>query len=203
MPFLRFERDRRGNLSTYLVHTFRKGGKPHSLVLYWFRSPPNVRVGRLAIDDDTIRTIEELYPNLAFDWPTLLSQRPPPLEMKKWTSRRRHDKTPKRVSVGGGQRSGEVIQAEDVLGAEGDSLESRVGVTDSFQEGMESDHSSGERAESTEMSSPNVAQESQAAVDEKDQLKVEDSGLSQRESESEKPIDQIDDLPVRGPDSER
>ena len=203
MPFLRYERDRRGNLSTYLVHTFRKGGKPHSLVLYWFRSPPNVRVGRLAIDDDTIRTIEELYPNLAFDWPTLLSQRPPPLEMKKWTSRRRHDKTPKRVSVGGGQRSGEVIQAEDVLGAEGDSLESRVGVTDSFQEGMESDHSSGERAESTEMSSPNVAQESQAAVDEKDQLKVEDSGLSQRESESEKPIDQIDDLPVRGPDSER
>ena len=180
MPFLRYERDRRGNLSTYLVHTFRKGGKPHSLVLYWFRSPPNVRVGRLAIDDDTIRTIEELYPNLAFDWPTLLSQRPPPLEMKKWTSRRRHDKTPKRVSVGGGQRSGEVIQAEDVLGAEGDSLESRVGVTDSFQEGMESDHSSGERAESTEMSSPNVAQESQAAVDEKEQLKVEDSGLSQR-----------------------
>ena len=65
------------------------------------------------------------------------------------------------------------------------------------------DSSSGERAESTEMSSPNVAQESQAAVDEKEQLKVEDSGLSQRESESEKPIDQIDDLPVRGPDSER
>ena len=83
MPFLRYDRDRRGNLSTYLVHTFRKGGKPHPLVLYWFRSPPNVRVGRLAIDDDTIRTIEELYPDLAFDWPTLLSQRPPPLEMKK------------------------------------------------------------------------------------------------------------------------
>lgn len=202
MPFLRYERDRRGNLSTYLVHTFRKGGKPHSLVLYWFRSPPNVRVGRLAIDDDTIRTIEELHPDLAFDWPTLLSQRPPPLEMKKWTSKRRQDKTPKKGSAGGGRRSGGVSRVEDGLGSEGDSLESRVGVMDSFQEGMESDRSPEERAESAEMSSPDVAQASQAAVDEKVQVKVDDSGLSQGESELEKPIDQVDDPPMRGTDSD-
>tara|TARA_B100000929_G_scaffold194499_1_gene154220 strand:- start:5889 stop:6260 length:372 start_codon:yes stop_codon:yes gene_type:complete len=123
--------------------------------------------------------------------------------MKKWTSRRRQDKTPKRGSAGGGRRSGEVSQAEDVLGSEGDSLESRVGVMDSFQEGMESDHSPEERAESTEMSSPGVAQESQAAVDEKVQVKADDSGLSQGESELEKPIDQVDDLPMRGTDSDR
>ena len=202
MPFLRYERDRRGNLSTYLVHTFRKEGKPHSLVLYWFRSPPNVRVGRLAIDDDTIGAIEELYPDLAFDWPKLLSQRPPPLEMKKGTSRRRQDKTPKKGSAGGGRRSGGVSQVEDVLGSEGDSVESRVGVMDSFQEGMQSDHSPDERAESREMSSPDVAQESQATVDEQVQVKADDGGLSQGESELEKPIDQVDDPSMRGTDSD-
>ena len=202
MPFLRYDRDRRGNLSTYLVHTFRKGGKPHSLVLYWFRSPPNVRVGRLAIDDDTIRTIEELYPDLAFDWPTLLSQRPPPLEMKKGTNRRRQNKAPKKGSAGGGRRSGGVSQVEDVLGSEGDSVESRVGVMDSFQEGMQSDHSPDERAESREMSSPGVAQESQATVDEQVQVKADDGGLSQGESELEKPIDQVNDPSMRGTDSD-
>ena len=195
MPFLRYDRDRRGNLSTYLVHTFRKGGKPHSLVLYWFRSPPNVRVGRLAIDDDTIRTIEELYPDLAFDWPKLLSQRPPPLEMKKLTSRRRQDKAPKRDSVGGGRQSGGVCQKEN-------SLESRVGGMDSHQEGRESDNSPEGRAESTELSSPDVVLESQAAVDEKVQVEANDSGLSQRESELEKPIDQVDGPPTTGTDSD-
>ncbi len=202
MPFLRYDRDRRGNLSTYLVHTFRKGGKPHSLVLYWFRSPPNVRVGRLPIDDDTIRTIEELYPDLAFDWPTLLSQRPPPLEIKKGTNRRRQNKAPKKGSAGGGRRSGGVSQVEDGLGPEGDSVESRVGVMDSFQEGMQSDHSPDERAESREMSSPDVAQESQATVDEQVQVKADDGGLSQGESELEKPIDQVDDPSMRGTDSD-
>ena len=202
MPFLRYDRDRRGNLSTYLVHTFRKGGKPHSLVLYWFRSPPNVRVGRLPIDDDTIRTIEELYPDLAFDWPTLLSQRPPPLEIKKGTNRRRQNKAPKKGSAGGGRRSGGVSQVEDGLGPEGDSVESRVGVMDSFQEGMQSDHSPDERAESREMSSPDVAQESQATVDEQVQVKADDGGLSQGESELEKPIDQVNDPSMRGTDSD-
>ena len=77
-----------------------------------------------------------------------------------------------------------------------------VGVMDSFQEGMESDHSPEERAESAEMSSADVAQASQAAVDEKVQVKVDDSGLSQGESELEKPIDQVDDPPMRGTDSD-
>ena len=172
------------------------------MVLYWFRSPPNVRVGRLAIDDDTIRTIEELYPDLAFDWPTLLSQRPPPLEMKKGTNRRRQNKAPKKGSAGGGRRSGGVSQVEDGLGPEGDSVESRVGVMDSFQEGMQSDHSPDERAESREMSSPDVAQESQATVDEQVQVKADDGGLSQGESELEKPIDQVNDPSMRGTDSD-
>ena len=78
MPFLRFSRDRRGYESTYLVHTFRRRGKSRSQILYWFRSPPNVKIGRAALDADTVRSIEECYPDLAFDWPKILLRKAPP-----------------------------------------------------------------------------------------------------------------------------
>lgn len=78
MPFLRFSRDNRGYESTYLCHTFRRGGKPELRVLYWFRTPPDVKVGRLALDPVAIRAIEESNPDLRFDWATILKVKPPP-----------------------------------------------------------------------------------------------------------------------------
>ena len=79
MPFLRFSRDRRGYESTYLCHTFRRGGTSQLRVLYWFRSPPDVKVGRLALDPGAIRAIEESNPDLKFDWSKILKVTPPPL----------------------------------------------------------------------------------------------------------------------------
>ena len=78
MPFLRFSRDQRGYESTYLCHTFRRGGKQEFRVLYWFRTPPNVKVGRLALDPVAIRAIEESNPDLRFDWGKILEVKPPP-----------------------------------------------------------------------------------------------------------------------------
>ena len=78
MPFLRFSRDKRGYESTYLCHTFRRGGKLELRVLYWFRTPPDVKVGRLALDPVAIRAIEESNPDLKFDWGTILKVKPPP-----------------------------------------------------------------------------------------------------------------------------
>ena len=78
MPFLRFSRDKRGYENTYLCHTYRRGGKPRLRVLYWFRTPPEVKVGRLALDPDAIRTIEESNPDLKFDWGKILKVKPPP-----------------------------------------------------------------------------------------------------------------------------
>ncbi len=78
MPFLRFARDRRGYESTYLVHTYRSGRKTVSQVLYWFRTPPHVKVGRPALDEATMRAIEQAYPDLSFDWENLLKRRRPP-----------------------------------------------------------------------------------------------------------------------------
>ena len=78
MPFLRFSRDKRGYESTYLCHTFRRGGKPQLRVLYWFRTPPDVKVGRLALDPVAIREIEESNPDLKFDWGKILKVKSPP-----------------------------------------------------------------------------------------------------------------------------
>ena len=79
MPFLRFSRDVRGYESTYLCHTFRRAsGPPELRVLYWFRSPPDVKVGRPALAPDVIRAIEESNPDLRFDWDKILKVKPPP-----------------------------------------------------------------------------------------------------------------------------
>jgi hypothetical protein len=77
LPHLRFTRDRRGYENTFLVDTVRRRGREHGRVLYWFRSPPQVKVGRAAIDEDAIRAIEDAYPDVSFDWSRILEARPP------------------------------------------------------------------------------------------------------------------------------
>ena len=47
-------------------------------MLYWFRTPPDVQVGRLALDPEAIRSIEEANPGLKFDWDKILKVKPPP-----------------------------------------------------------------------------------------------------------------------------
>lgn len=77
MAFLRYVRDHRGNENTYLVHTFRRFGKTRPEVLYWFRTPPHVQFGREALDDGTMKAIEENFPYVEFDWPKILERKPP------------------------------------------------------------------------------------------------------------------------------
>jgi len=42
-------------------------------ILYWFRTPPGIRVGRAALDDETRRLLERQHPDIAFDWRHLLA----------------------------------------------------------------------------------------------------------------------------------
>jgi hypothetical protein len=74
---LRFTRDKRGYENTYVVHAVRRRGKARQRILYWFRTPPNVRVGRAALDEDAIRLIEEHNPDIEFDWNKILEAQPP------------------------------------------------------------------------------------------------------------------------------
>jgi hypothetical protein len=54
------------------VQAIRRRGKTRPRILYWFRTPPGVRVGRAAIDEDAIRQIEASHPEVEFDWPQIL-----------------------------------------------------------------------------------------------------------------------------------
>ena len=82
MPFLRFSRDKRGYENTHLLHTFRQDGRSRPRVLYWFRTPPHVLVGRLPLDEEAIRAIEDSNPDLTFDWTKMLKMRPTPAAKK-------------------------------------------------------------------------------------------------------------------------
>lgn len=68
MPFLRVLRDKRGYETTYLMHWFREGSRPRSRVLYVFRTPANVRVGRSPLDKEALGEIQARYPDIVFDW---------------------------------------------------------------------------------------------------------------------------------------
>jgi hypothetical protein len=78
VPTLRFSRDRRGYESTYLVHTSkRRPGAEQSQLLYWFRTPPHVKIGRAAFDEDAIRMLEEQHPDVEFEWDRILTTKAP------------------------------------------------------------------------------------------------------------------------------
>src|SRR5262245_8418940 len=50
------------------MHLYREGHRQRSRILYVFRSPGGVRVGRAALEPDVLRQIEDLYPDIDFDW---------------------------------------------------------------------------------------------------------------------------------------
>lgn len=60
------------------MHSARRRGKARQRILYWFRTPPNIRVGRAALDEEAIRALEECNPDIAFDWSKILEAQPTP-----------------------------------------------------------------------------------------------------------------------------
>ena len=75
MPFLRVIRDKRGYETTYLMDWYRDGARQRSRVLYVFRTPGGVRVGRDSLDPAVLREIEARYPDVVFDWKSVLGNR--------------------------------------------------------------------------------------------------------------------------------
>ncbi len=73
MPYLRVVRDKRGYETTYLLHAPRDGSHQASRVLYVFRSPGGVRVGRHVFDPEARLEIEHAHPGIAFDWDAMVS----------------------------------------------------------------------------------------------------------------------------------
>ncbi len=71
MPFLRVIRDKRGYETTYLMHLYRDGARQRSKILYVFRTPGGVRVGRDPLEPEVLRQIELQYPDIQFNWATV------------------------------------------------------------------------------------------------------------------------------------
>jgi hypothetical protein len=91
------------------VHQDRRRGKG-SRVLYWFRTPPGVKVGRAALDEDAIRLLEEINPDVEFDWTRMLKAEPPPQEARAPHSSKGH---PQQRRRDGGQRQAQPRRERD------------------------------------------------------------------------------------------
>jgi hypothetical protein len=68
VPFLRVIRDKRGYETTYLMHLYRDGARQRTRILYVFRTPGGVRVGRDSLEPEVQRQIEAQYPDIPFNW---------------------------------------------------------------------------------------------------------------------------------------
>jgi hypothetical protein len=68
VPFLRVIRDKRGYETTYLMHWFRDGNRQRSRILYVFRTPGGVRVGRDPLEPTVQRELELRHPEIPFEW---------------------------------------------------------------------------------------------------------------------------------------
>src|SRR5262245_50886444 len=113
MAFLRFTRDKRGYEQFSLVEAItNRRGKSRSRLLYWYRTPPNVRVGREPFDEAVRRALEAQNPGVQFDWRKIIETPVPSAETEHWRERRRAEKAEKaarRTEVAAGAAS----QSED------------------------------------------------------------------------------------------
>jgi hypothetical protein len=100
VAFLRFTRDKRGVENFYLVQpTTNRRGKVRPRVLYWFRSPPDVKVGREPFDVDMRRALEAQNPGIEFDWRGIIDTPIPSADADKWRERRRADRAAKHAAA--------------------------------------------------------------------------------------------------------
>jgi hypothetical protein len=117
LAFLRFSRDKRGYEHFYLVEaTTNRRGKTRARVLYWFRTPPGVKVGREPFDATVRQLLESQNPGVVFDWRKILETPIPSADAERWRERRRAEKAEKaaRRARGGGEE-GEQDEREDEI----------------------------------------------------------------------------------------
>ena len=80
-----------------MVHTGgnRRRSKGRPRILYWFRTPPGIRIGRSALDESAIKLIEEHNPDVEFDWTRILKGQDAPVEQRPTQQERRGKPRPR------------------------------------------------------------------------------------------------------------
>jgi hypothetical protein len=98
VPFVRVSRDKRGYQQVYLMDTsMRRGRPPKPLLIYWYRTPPGIRVGRDPFDPATRRALESQNPGVVFDWDKLSVLPAAPVEGESWRERRLAERAARRM----------------------------------------------------------------------------------------------------------
>jgi len=122
LPFLRFSRDKRGVENFYLVQpTTNRRGKVRPRVLYWFRSPPDVKVGREPFDAEMRRALEAQNPGIDFDWRVIVETPIPSADADKWRERRKADRAAKQAAAEeDAKQSSDDVEQADSAGMDGD-----------------------------------------------------------------------------------
>jgi hypothetical protein len=102
VPFVRFSRDKRGYENFFLIDSDARGqgGMEKHRILYWFRTPPNVKVGRKPFDDPATRELEARNPGMTFDWEKLRNTPIPPVQPDHWRERRRAERAARQAEPG-------------------------------------------------------------------------------------------------------
>jgi hypothetical protein len=100
VAFFRFSRDKRGYEHFYLMEPAPRGtGRPR--VLYWFRTPPNVKVGRGPFEPEIRRSLEAQNPEVVFDWKAIVQAPIPPVDAERWRERRRAERAMREAADAG------------------------------------------------------------------------------------------------------
>jgi hypothetical protein len=97
VAFLKFTRDQRGYEHFYLLEPSTRRAKTRTRVLYWFRTPPGIKIGRDPFDPTTRRALEARNPAVSFDWDRILAASIPSAGAEKWRERRREERGVRRA----------------------------------------------------------------------------------------------------------
>src|SRR4051794_33733538 len=133
MPFLRFTRDKRGYEHFQLLQpAVNRRGVARPRILYWFRSPPNVRVGREPFDGSVRTALERQNPDVEFDWAEILATPIPSADADHWRERRRLERAARQAALE--EPVGEEADVEPAGGLEPQTNGSQVETSATFHD---------------------------------------------------------------------
>jgi len=99
VPYVKISRDKRGYETYYLLEAASdRSRQSRPRILFWFRTPPQVKIGREPFSEEIRQAIEAQNPDLKFDWARLMATSPPPIDVQRWRERRRLERAARQAA---------------------------------------------------------------------------------------------------------